>query len=365
MDYIDTVVVGAGVVGLACARALALSGREVMVLEAEPAIGMGVSSRNSEVIHAGIYYRPGSLKATLCVQGRERLYAYCQERDVPHENCGKLIVATTQEQLQKLKTIQATASQNGVQLELLDQARACEMEPNLFCTGALWSPTTGIVDTHGLMLSLQGDLENAGGMVVFNTQVERAEVVSDGVIVHAKGADPLKTGLLVNCAALGAQTLAEHTVGFPKEQIPALYYARGCYYSISGTSPFSRLFYPSPEVGGLGVHLTIDLGHQAKFGPDIEWIDEIDYTVDPKRADRFYAAIRSYWPALPDGALQPAYAGIRPKIQAAGEPEKDFVITGPGQHGVRGIVQLFGIESPGLTASLAIGDYVTGLANSH
>lgn len=362
MEKIDTIVVGAGVVGLACARALALAGREVLVLEAASSIGTGVSARNSEVIHAGLYYRPGSLKARLCVQGRELLYRYCAQHGVDHRNCGKLIVATNTAQVAQLEPIRASAASNGVALEWLDAHEARALEPSLHCEAALLSRVTGIIDSHGLMLALQGDLENAGGMVVFNTPVESADIEADGVVVHAAGADPIKATLFVNCAALGAQPLAHRMQGFPAAHIPPLHYARGCYFSISGRAPFHRLIYPVPEAAGLGVHLTLDLGGQAKFGPDVQWIDHIDYTVDPHRADGFYQAIRSYWPALPDHALQPAYAGIRPKIQGPGEPACDFMITGRADHGVPGVIQLFGIESPGLTSSLAIGEHVVAMA---
>jgi L-2-hydroxyglutarate oxidase LhgO len=369
MEKVDVIVVGAGVVGLACARALALSGREVLLVEAEAGIGMGTSSRNSEVIHAGIYYPPGSLKAFHCVRGKGFLYRYCGERGLPHLRCGKLVVATAEEQLPKLALLQDTASRNGVtDLAFLSQAEAIRLEPQLRCVGALSSPSSGIIDSHALMLSYQGDFESAGGVCVFNTRLARAECSSAGVVVHTAGRDQgesmsLRTGLLVNCAGLHAQQLAQAMSGFPVEQIPPTYFAKGNYFSLAGRAPFSRLIYPVPEQAGLGVHLTIDLGMQARFGPDVEWVDQPDYDVDPGRAASFYAEIRRYWPGLRDGSLQPAYAGIRPKIQAPGEPPLDFRIIGPQTHGVPGVIQLFGIESPGLTASLSIAERVLELAS--
>ena len=368
MEEIDVIVVGAGVVGLACARALALAGREVLLVDAEAGIGMGTSSRNSEVIHAGIYYPPGSLKALHCVRGKGWLYAYCAERGLAHLRCGKLIVATAPEQLPKLAALKETAVRNGVDdLEFLDAAAAVALEPQLRCVGALRSPSSGIVDSHALMLSYQGDLEAAGGFCVFNTRVLRASCTGDGIVVQTAGVDDtgtltLRARLLVNCAGLHAQRLAAGMEGFPAQHVPPTYFAKGNYFSLAGRAPFSRLIYPVPEEAGLGVHLTIDLGMQARFGPDVQWVDEPEYDVDPARADSFYAEIRKYWPALRDGALQPAYAGIRPKIQAPGEPALDFRIIGPETHGVPGVIQLFGIESPGLTGSLSIGARVAELA---
>ena len=366
MEQIDVVVVGAGVVGLACARALALAGREVVVIDSEAGIGMGTSSRNSEVIHAGIYYPPGSLKAFHCVRGKGLLYTYCEERGVDHLRCGKLIVATTQEQLPKLAVLKDTAARNGVaDLEFLSQERASALEPQLRCVGALCSPSSGIVDSHALMLSYQADLEAAGGVCVFNTRVERAVCTAGGVVVHTAGGEAmsLHAGLLVNCAGLFAQRLAQRMEAFPQEHVPPTYYAKGNYFSLAGRAPFSRLVYPVPEPAGLGVHLTIDLGMQARFGPDVQWIDAPEFDVDAGRAAVFYAEIRKYWPALRDGSLQPSYAGIRPKIHAPGEPALDFRIIGPGTHGVPGVIQLFGIESPGLTGSLSIAAQVADLAS--
>ena len=383
MEEIDVIVVGAGVVGLACARELALAGREVLVIEAEPGIGTGTSSRNSEVIHAGIYYPAGSLKALHCVRGKGLLYAYCAQRGIGHLRCGKLIVATSPEHLPKLAALKESAARNGVaDLELLDRSAALALEPQLRCVGALSSPSSGIIDSHALMLSYQGDLEGAGGTCVFNTRVDRAICTADGIVVHTSGtrgpsgghggqggdggesgeALVLRARLLVNCAGLFAQQLAQRMEGFPAQYVPPTYYAKGNYFSLAGRAPFSRLIYPVPEQAGLGVHLTIDLGMQARFGPDVQWVDEPEFDVDPARADVFYDEIRRYWPALRDGALQPAYAGIRPKIQAPGEPALDFQIIGPPAHGVPGVVQLFGIESPGLTGSLSIAAQVAHMA---
>jgi L-2-hydroxyglutarate oxidase LhgO len=365
MERVDVVVVGAGVVGLACARALAQAGREVLVVESEAGIGMGTSSRNSEVIHAGIYYPTGSLKAFHCVRGKKLLYDYCAERGIGHLRCGKLIVATTQEQLPKLAVLKDTAVRNGVgDLEYLTQAQACALEPQLRCVGALSSPSSGIVDSHALMLSYQADLEASGGLCVFKTSINRADCTDGGVVLHTTGGEAMsmRARLLVNCAGLHAQQLARRMNGFPAAQVPPTYYAKGNYFSLAGRAPFSRLIYPVPEQAGLGVHLTIDLGMQARFGPDVQWIDEPDFDVDPGRAAAFYAEIRKYWPALRDGSLQPAYAGIRPKIQAPGEPALDFRVVGPGDHGVPGVIQLFGIESPGLTGSLSIAAQVAELA---
>ena len=363
MDKVDCVVVGAGVVGLAVARTLALQGREVMVLEAADAIGTGTSSRNSEVIHAGIYYPQGSLKARLCVEGKERLYSYCAERGVGHRRCGKLIVATSDAQLAQLQGIIDKALANGVpDLVLLTRDEARALEPQLECLAAVHSPSTGIVDSHGLMLALQGDVENAGGLVVLNSPVVQVNRSHNAIVLVVNGGAELQVNTLVNAAGLGAQALAGRFDGLVREFVPPSYYAKGNYFNLSGRSPFARLIYPVPETAGLGVHLTIDLGGQAKFGPDVQWVSSPDdLVVDPARGDGFYAEVRKYWPTLPDGALNPGYAGIRPKIQAPGEPARDFLIQGPATHGVPGLVNLFGIESPGLTSSLAIGDHVSRL----
>ncbi|MGH7042065.1 MAG: NAD(P)/FAD-dependent oxidoreductase [Acetobacteraceae bacterium] len=361
MESIDCIVVGAGVVGLAVARALAQAGREVIVLEAAEGIGTETSSRNSEVIHAGIYYPAGSFMARFCVAGRRALYAYCLEHGVPHRNCGKLIVATSEDEDGRLAGIKARAEANGVEgMRVLTRAEAVALEPALRCTSALLSSVTGIIDSHGFMLALQGDAEEAGAVCAFLSPVKGGRVRGGGIEVDVGGADPmtLRCNLLVNAAGLHAPALAGRIGGMPKDRVPTAYYARGNYFTLSGRSPFSRLIYPVPVPGGLGVHLTIDLGGQARFGPDVQWIDRIDYTVDPARADRFYAAVRRYWPGLKDGALQPGYAGIRPKIVPPNEAAQDFVVQGPLVHGVAGLINLFGIESPGLTAALALADYV-------
>ncbi|MDW8468422.1 MAG: NAD(P)/FAD-dependent oxidoreductase [Burkholderiales bacterium] len=359
MDTIECVVVGAGVVGLAVARALAQAGREVVILEAEAAIGTHASSRNSEVIHAGIYYPPGSLKARACVEGKRRLYRYCAERGIAHRRCGKLIVATDESQLAELAALQRRAHANGVtDVVWLERAEALALEPELECVAALHSPSTGIVDSHALMLALLADAERAGAMLALKSRLERAVVRAGGFELQVAGADPVRCALLVNCAGFAAPSLARRIEGYPPSAAPREFYAKGNYYTLAGRAPFSRLVYPVPEPGGLGVHITLDLAGQARFGPDVEWVERIDYRVDPARAARFYGAIRRYWPRLPDGALAPGYAGIRPKISGPGEPAADFVVQGPRAHGVPGLVNLFGIESPGLTASLALADTV-------
>ncbi len=355
---IDCIVVGAGVVGLAIARALALSGREVMVVEAAEGIGTGTSARNSEVIHAGIYYPAGSLKAKLCVQGRHMLYAYCAEKGVAHKRLGKLIVATSEDEIAKLDDILSKARINGVDdMELLTAAQAQALEPALFCTAALLSPSTGIIDSHGLMLAYQGDAENAGAQCVFHTPLLSGEVRSDGGFnLQFGGADAmqLSCNVLINASGLHAPTLARKIRGVPESSIPTEYLCKGSYFTLQGRAPFTRLIYPTPHHAGLGVHLTLDLGGQAKFGPDTEWIDKVDYDIDPSRCDGFYEAVRTYWPGMPDASLAPGYTGIRPKISGPHEPAADFMIVGPATHGIPGLVNLFGIESPGLTSSLAI-----------
>lgn len=364
MEQIECVVIGAGVVGLAIARALAERGREVIVLEATETIGTGTSSRNSEVIHAGLYYPRGSLKATLCVRGREMLYEYCAARGVPHRCSGKLLVATARNQLPQLAAIAARGKENGV-LDLIRLSRheAQALEPALECVEAVFSPQTGIVDSHQLLLALQGDAERDGALVAFHSPVESIEATGGRFVVKIAGDSPsmLAAAYVVNSAGLHANALARKIHGLDPRYVPPLYFARGNYFSVSGRTPFSRLIYPMPNEAGLGVHLTLDLSGQARFGPDVEWVESIHYDVDPRRAESFYAAIREYWPALAEGALQPAYAGIRPKLSGPGEPAADFVIQGPAAHGVRGLVNLFGIESPGLTASLAIAQRVSEL----
>ena len=359
MDRVDAVVIGAGLVGLAVARALAMAGREVVILESEDAIGTHTSSRNSEVIHAGIYYPQGSLKARACVEGRQRLYAYCDERGVPHRRCGKLIVATDAAQLDELEGIRRKAHANGVtDVVRLSPTHARAMEPELRCVSALHSPSTGIIDSHALMLAYLGDAERAGAMLALKSPLDTCIVRTGGIELQVAGAEPILAGQVVNSAGLRAPSIARRIEGYPAELAPPEFYAKGNYYTLAKRAPFSRLVYPVPEPGGLGVHVTLDLGGGARFGPDVEWVDRIDYTVDPLRAERFYAAIRRYWPGLPDGALEPGYAGIRPKISGKDAPAADFLVQGPREHGVPGLVNLFGIESPGLTASLPLADAV-------
>jgi len=357
METVDAVVIGAGVIGLSVARALALSGRETIVLETANAYGTETSSRNSEVIHAGIYYPQGSLKARLCVEGKEMLYRYCSERRIPFSKLGKLIVATAPEQVETLKEIKTKAGKNGVDdLQWLNREETLAREPCLSCEAALLSPSTGVIDSHGLMLSLLGDLENAGGILALNNRFESGSSVSNGFELDIGGADPmrLKCSMLVNCAGLAARDVALKLNGVRKAKVPMSYIAKGNYFSLTGKAPFKHLIYPVPEPGGLGVHLTLDLGRQARFGPDVEWIDKPDYSVDPRRGDKFYAAIRRYWPELPDGSLQPDYAGLRPKITGPNDQAADFAILGDETFGIPGFVSLHGIESPGLTSCLAI-----------
>ncbi len=356
MDRVDAVVIGAGVVGLAVGRALALRGLETIVLERANAIGTGTSSRNSEVIHAGIYYPRGSLKARLCVAGREQLYRYCDSHGVEHRRCGKLLVATTEAQRAQLDSIRAQAVDNGVHdLRLLDGAEVRALEPELAAGAALHSPSTGIVDSHGLMLALQGDLEAEGGALALLSPVLAIEPAGDDHVVSIGGEAPMQLAAryVINSAGLWAPGLAARITGLTPALVPEARYAKGNYFSI----------YPIPEAAGLGVHLTLDLAGQARFGPDVEWIapatpDDIDYRVDAARAHGFEAAIRAYWPGLPVGALQPAYSGVRPKLQSPGEVAHDFVLQGPAEHGIDGLMNLFGIESPGLTSSLALADEV-------
>ena len=364
MERVDCIVIGAGVVGLAVARRLAIEGREVVVLEAEEAIGTHTSSRNSEVIHAGIYYTPGSLKARLCVPGKQALYRYCEAHGIGHRRCGKLIVATSEAQRPALEKLHAQALANGVDdLQWLTGEQARALEPQLACVAALISPSTGIIDSHGLMLAIQGDAEERGTAIAFRSPVEGGRLVTEAIELEVGGEQRMRiqARCVVNSAGLNAQRVATSLAGFPASHVPPCHYAKGNYYSLSGRSPFSRLIYPIPELAGLGVHLCLDLSGQARFGPDVEWVEAIDYRVEPRRADAYYREIRRYWPKLAEGALQPGYAGIRPKIQAPGEPACDFLIEGPRDHGVAGLVNLFGIESPGLTASLAIADHVHDL----
>lgn len=365
LEQVDCVVVGAGVVGLACARTLALAGREVVILEAADAIGTETSSRNSEVIHAGLYYPAGSLKARFCVEGKKFIYEYCAARGISTWNCGKLVVACSDDQVAYLEKLKKQGEANGVDdLELIDGASARKIEPELACVAALRSPSTGVVDSHAMMLAFQGDAEAHGAMIAFETPVLGGRVSNDGIELETGGAAPmrLKASLVVNAAGLGAQKLAHAIAGIPAPSVPKLHYAKGNYFALQGKSPFSRLVYPVPGKGGLGVHITVDLAGQARFGPDVEWIDAIDYDVDPSRCDGFYAEVRKYWPGLRDGTLVPAYAGIRPKIVPEGAPNPDFVVQGPETHGVPGYIALYGIESPGLTSSPGIAAYVAALA---
>ena len=366
MDHIECVVVGAGVVGLATARALAQSGREVLLLEGADGIGTGASSRNSEVIHAGIYYPAGSLKARFCVQGKAMLYAYCTERGIPHSRLGKLIVAADPAEVPILHTIRAKAAANGVDdLEYLPGEEAQRLEPALHAAAALLSPSTGIIDSHALMLAFQGDLEHAGGGTAFHAPVLGGTAEPGRFVLHVGGDEPMDLAceILVNAVGLHAPDMARRIAGIPPDTIPQSHLCKGSYYSLQGRAPFRRLIYPVPEAAGLGVHLTLDLGGQARFGPDVQWVEREEYDVDIRRADGFYAAIRRYWPALPDGALAPGYAGIRPKISGPAEPAADFLVSGPAQHGIGGLVNLFGIESPGLTSSMAIAAHVEALVN--
>ncbi|MBX9930033.1 MAG: NAD(P)/FAD-dependent oxidoreductase [Methylobacterium sp.] len=366
METIDCIVVGAGVVGLACARALARAGRDVVVIEAAGSIGTETSSRNSEVIHAGLYYPPGSLKAESCLSGRHALYAYCTERAIAHRRCGKLIVACDEEEVARLEALLTNGVANGVEgLEWMDAEAVTGLEPALRCRKALFSRETGIIDSHAYMLSLRGDLEDAGGMIALETSVLGGEILADGIGLRTRGGDGAETSFLarslVTCAGLRSDRLLRALSGFPAGQVPRLSYAKGNYFTYSGRSPFRHLVYPVPEAAGLGVHITLDLGGQLRFGPDVEWTDNLDYDVDPARASGFYDAVRRYWPDLPDGTIQPGYAGIRPKLAARGEPARDFLIQGPETHGIPGLVNLLGIESPGLTASLDLGDRVARL----
>lgn len=357
MERIGCAVIGAGVVGLAVARALALAGREVLILEAADDFGTGISARNSEVIHAGLYYPQGSLKAACCADGRRALYAYCESHGIPHRRCGKLIVAATEDQCGELEGIAARGRANGADnLRLLTAAAAKALEPELECVAALLSPDTGIVDSHGLMLALLGDAESHGAVLALRSPVRGGEATGSGFVLDVGGDAPMQLAadVVVNCAGLGAHAVAGALRGLAPEHVPPLHLAKGNYFTLAGRAPFSRLVYPIPEPGGLGVHLTLDLGGQARFGPDVEWIAEEDYRVDPARGEAFYGAIRRYWPRLPDGALQPGYAGIRPKLGGPGSAAADFRIDGPVQHGVAGLVNLFGIESPGLTSALAL-----------
>ena len=365
-ESVECVVIGAGVVGLAVARELARRGHETLILEAASAIGTAISSRNSEVIHAGIHHPAGSGKARFCVAGKALLYGYCEARGVEYRRCGKLIVAADVTQIPALRSIEDMARANGVDdLKWLTGGEVRALEPQLNAVAALSSPSTGIVDSHGLMQALQGDFEQAGGVIALRAPLQSGRC--DGRIIHLHAgttdAMGLAASVVINCAGLHAQEVAHRIDGVPKSSVPPAYFAKGNYYVLPAKTPFSRLVYPIPEPGGLGVHLTLDLAGQARFGPDVEWVERPDFMVDPRRADSFYAAIRRYWPGLPDGSLRPGYAGVRPKLSGPGEPAADFLIQGPDIHGVPGLVNLYGIESPGLTASLAIAEHVADLVD--
>ena len=368
METVDTVVIGAGVVGLACAHSLARAGREVVVIERETAFGTGISARNSEVIHAGLYYPPGSLKARLCVEGRQRLYAWCAQHGVNHSRCGKLVVASAAAQAPALQAIAERAHANGVDdLRRLDAAELAALEPALAGHAALLSPSTGIVDSHGLMLALLADAEAAGAVLALKSPVQAIEAIDAGRGGYRVtiGGETLQVRRLVNAAGLAAPDLAMRLQGRPPgaPRPPEAHFCKGSYFTFAGCAPFSRLIYPVPEAAGLGVHVTLDLGGQMRFGPDVEWLDipseaQIDYRVDARRQAGMAEAIRRYWPGLPEGALQPGHAGVRPKISGPQAPSADFRIDTEAVHGLHGLVELLGIESPGLTASLAIGEQV-------
>lgn len=361
-ESLDVVVVGAGVVGLAVARQLACAGREVIAIERNPRIGEEASSRNSEVIHAGIYYPTGSLKARLCVLGKELLYRYCAERGVQHRRCGKLIIARGAEQCDKLEALRAKATANGVEdLRWLAAEEVAKLEPEVDCTAGLLSPSTGILDSHGFMSALRAELEAAGGTVVLDSEFVSGSAEADGfslLIRDRDGESRIRSRTLVNAAGLHASRVAWALDGLGTEHVPVTRYAKGTYFLLKGSGPFRRLVYPLPEAGGLGVHVTMDLAGQTRFGPDVEWVSEVDYSLDTGRAESFREAIRSYWPGLPENSLVPGYVGVRSKVVGAGEPPGDFIIQGPDVHGIPELVNLFGIESPGLTAALAIGEYV-------
>lgn len=365
VDYeIDCVVAGAGAIGLAVARELAQAGREVLIVESDEAFGRGVSSRSSEVVHAGMYYTPGSLRAQLCVEGKWLLYDFMKKHNVAHTNCGKLIVACEQQEVAILEGIVEKGAVNGVDdLEMLDQRQAKALEPELACVAAILSPSTGMMDSAGIMLALLGEAENAGATLATRSPVVSGRVGAKQMEIDIGGAEPMTIGcnLFVNSTSLNAPDVASKLQGLDAFHVPTTYFGKGSYFSMAGKAPFKRLIYPCPVVGGLGVHLTIDVGGQARFGPDVEWVEQPNYDVDPARGDEFYASVRRYWPSLPDGVLQPSYAGVRPKIVPPGNQTQDFRIDGPQLHGVPGLINLFGMESPGLTSSLAIGRYVMNL----
>lgn len=365
-EQADIVVIGAGVIGLAVARACALAGREVLVLEAESTIGSGISSRSSEVIHAGLYYDPGSLKARSCVRGKALLYDYCAAKGIPHRRLGKLIVATTPQQVAELEAIQDNANRCGVDdLELLGPHRLALIEPEVRAAGALWSPSTGIIDSHALMLALQADLEAAGGTVALNTRVARGALRTDGCELQLEGESQFRVlaRSCINAAGLSAAPLARQIEGLQRLTVPKIHLVRGHYFSYGGRAPMRHLVYPLPEAGGLGIHATLDLAGQLRFGPDSEYVDTIDYRFDEARRDAFAASIRRWLPGLDAARLEPGYTGIRPRLSGPGEGFRDFLVSGPRDHGVPGIINLFGIESPGLTACLSLAEKVCKLTS--
>lgn len=360
MDSVDCIIIGAGVVGLAVARAMARKGREVLILEKAAAFGTETSSRNSEVIHAGVFYTHGSLKERLCVEGRDKMYAFCDAYGVAYKRTTKLIYAADDAEIDRLRALRAHAAASGVHLTWLDGADVRRLEPELRCAAALHSPLSGIVDSHALMLALLGDAEAHGAGIAYNSEVVAGRAADGGVELETGGADAtsLRARTVINCAGLGAQAVGRAVQGTIPGSVPAQHYAKGSYFYLSGKAPFARLVYPLPGQASLGLHYTRDLAGQGRFGPDLEWVETLDYRVQEDRESLFYAAIRRYWPGLPDGALRPGYSGIRPKIQGPGEPARDFVIQMPAETGVNGFVALYGIESPGLTSSLAIADWV-------
>lgn len=366
MTDADCIVIGAGVIGLAVARALAAQGREVIILERERHFGMHTSSRNSEVVHAGIHYPPQSLKARMCVAGRELLYRYCAERGIDTLRCGKFTVATSEAQLPALEKIEENARDSGVfDLAWMDGAEARRLEPALSCVAALSSPSTGIIDSHAYMQALLADAERGGASIAYGTSVAGMRAQGGGIdLLLGEDAHPaVRARAVVNSAGLDAHRVAASIEGFPREHIPKIVYGKGSYFALAGKSPFARLIYPAPPTSGghLGIHMTLDLGGAARFGPDLEWVDRVDYALDPGRASHFCEAIKEYWPQVNLAKLQPAYAGVRPKLSGPGEGLRDFYISGPKDHGVAGIVNLFGMESPGLTASLALGEYIAAM----
>ena len=364
VDHLDLVVIGAGVVGLAIARALAQSGRDITILEKHAEIGSGTSSRNSEVIHAGIYYPKGSLKSLTCIEGNQRLYTYCRDRNIPYKNCGKLIVATNADEAEHLNQIIANAQSCGVDdLVLLDQSQTLAREPELNAVASIFSPSTGIIDCHTYMHTLLGDIENAGGQLVKNSHIVSGSVTEDGFALTLADGYSFTCNALINAAGLDAHNVCANLSGFPAAHIPKQYLAKGSYFTLSGQSPFAHLIYPVPVPGGLGTHLTMDMGGQARFGPNVKWVEQIDYDIDPDDIDAFYRDIQNYWPDIRKERLQPGYAGIRPKLVAKGQPSADFLVQNSKTHGIPNLVNLFGIESPGLTASLPLANIVTGILN--